>query len=77
MKKKTLNLTKKLMLSKENITDLSTDQQMAINGGASVNICAQTDICPVIPTKFCPVIQTADCITRRHTWCWVAGSGCQ
>lgn len=69
MKKTKIALGKKLILNKENITDLDADQQGQVVGGAvSQNICVNTQICPVI--------QTANCISKKHTWCWVAGSSC-
>jgi|GEM_PF-1150720 len=77
MKKTKIALSKKLVLSKETVTSLDNDQQMAIAGGASATeICAVSvnNIC--VRTAICPVLQTADCITRRQTWCWVAGSSC-
>ncbi|WP_118973160.1 class I lanthipeptide [Taibaiella koreensis] len=77
MKKTKIGLGRKLILSKENISSLDGNSQLAIKGGASVNICAETDICPVIKTKICPVIPSAGCVTHKHTWCWVAGGSCQ
>ncbi len=78
MKKTKIAFSKKLLLSKDTITSLNNDQMGHVAGGAaSVNICAQTDNCPVIKTVICPVIETAGCVSRRHTWCWVAGGSCQ
>jgi hypothetical protein len=69
MKKTKIAFGKKLILNKENITDLDTDQQGRVAGGAvSQNICVNTQICPVI--------QTTNCISKKQTWCWVAGSSC-
>ena len=77
MKKAKIALGKKLILNKENITNLDNGQQDLVLGGGSVNICAQTDNCPVIQTAICPVVPSANCVTQKHTWCWVAGSSCQ
>ncbi len=76
MKKTKIALGKKLILNKENIANLDNGQQDQVLGGGSVNICAQTDNCPVIQTAICPVIPTGNCISKKHTWCWVAGSSC-
>lgn len=78
MKKTKMALNKKLLLSKDTITNLNSDQLGHVVGGAgSVNICAQTDNCPVIKTALCPVIPSVGCVTHKHTWCWVAGGSCQ
>lgn len=80
MKKRTLNLGKKLVITKESISSLSNDQQEALQGGVSQNVCQVTAVCQITAvcqaTVICPVQPTFDCISKKRTWCWAAGGSC-
>lgn len=62
MKKKTLQLSKKLILRKDGISPLNPDQFPAIQGGATANPCNQTIMCPV--TQKCNASAALSCNTR-------------
>jgi len=66
MKKKHLNLERKLMLHKEKISSLNQEQQGLIAGGATITLfCCGTLTCPVNSAP-CDCIETIGCPTERN-----------
>jgi hypothetical protein len=61
MKKKKLNLGRKLILQKQTITALDNGQQLLVAGGATnTGVCCLTETCPANSNP-CGCIETINC----------------
>lgn len=64
MKKKNLNLSRKLLLNKVTISALDSGQQSQVAGGATITLnCCLTQTCPANSNP-CKCIQTVGCPTQ-------------
>lgn len=51
MKKRNLNLAKKLFLNKETVVELGTEAKAMVNGGGTETLLSTPDCCVWLPTK--------------------------
>ncbi|WP_157977081.1 class I lanthipeptide [Taibaiella helva] len=68
MKKKALQLSKKLVLCKDSIAPLNPEQLPGVMGGATDALCEQSIICPV-SRNYCNLSRALSCVSQCPANC--------